>query len=146
MPFLQERGEWAHALAPACGWESRGVGAAGRVSAAIVWPRVGACPRRYSYTFFAVMKNTNRLQDRVAELQGETAQLKQKVTFLTGERDGLQHSLLGLREFSNQWKAWATASRSVLLSMPGAEPQPPPRASERSRSPVTRAPLGEYNG
>ena len=146
MPFLQERGEWAHALAPACGWESRGVGAAGGVSAAIVWPRVGACPRRYSYTFFAVMKNTNRLQDRVAELQGETAQLKQKVTFLTGERDGLQHRLLGLREFSNQWKAWATASRSVLLSMPGAEPQPPPRASERSRSPVTRAPLGEYNG
>ena len=102
-------------------------------------------PRRYHYTFFALMKSTNRLQDRVAELQGETAQLKQKVTFLTGERDGLQHSLLRLRESSNQWTAWATASRSVLMSMPGADPQPPPRASERSRSPVTRAPLVEYN-
>ena len=92
------------------------------------------------------MKSTNRLRDRVDELQAETNQLKQKVMFLTGERDGLQHTMYGLRELSNQWKAWATASRSVLMTMPGSDPQPPPRAAERSRSPVTRAPLGEYNG
>ena len=107
---------------------------------------MGACaPCRYSYTLFAVMKSTNRMQDRVNDLQGENSQLKQKVMFLTGERDGLQHDLYGLRELSNKWKAWATASRSVLMSMPGADPQPP-RAAERSRSPVMRAPLVEYNG
>ena len=94
----------------------------------------------YTYALFSNCKLIVSLEEKLSTAQAELAALKRKAVFANGERDMLMDRI-------NQWRDWSLASKAVLLNMPpSAQPARSVRL-DRSRSPpITRAPLGEYNG
>jgi len=110
-------------------------------------PRCPHCRRevrKYTYAYFARHCRFDTLQDRADradKLQAELNQQKYLMIAVSSERDML-------RERLSQWRAWSSATRSALMSMPSSSAHVSASArAERSRSPppVHRF-EGEYTG